>query len=45
MYRVTKISTGNTVLSVWPAVYLNCPNAYAVTNENGNAVKSIDEII
>jgi hypothetical protein len=44
MYRVTRIPDGSTVLSVWPAVYLNCPDEYTVTDMNGNAITSIDQL-
>jgi len=45
MYKVTRVSDGASVLSVWPAVYLNCPDEYEVHTPDGTPITTIDELL
>lgn len=43
-YRVTRVTDGYSVLSVWPAVYLNSPYEYEVTGPDGR-IENLDDLV
>lgn len=44
-YKVTRISDGYVVTSIWPATYLNSPDEYTVQASDGTPITSIEQLM